>query len=75
MLQCTKMGQFHALFERQMTLDGGYEWRAIPEAETKNPLELHDYLNKRHAQDRDLWVIELDVADTERFIVELRAFG
>lgn len=75
MLQCTKMGQFHALLERQMTLDGGYEWRAIPEAKTKNPLELKDYLDKRHAQDRDLWVIELDVADTERFIAELHAFG
>ncbi len=75
MLQCTKMGQFQELLERQMTLDGRYEWRAIPEAKSKNPLELQEYIEKRHAQDRDLWVIELDVADTERFIAELRAFG
>lgn len=75
MLQCTKMGQFQELLERQMTLDGGYDWRAIPEVETNNPLELQAYIEKRHAQDRDLWVIELDVADTERFIAELRAFG
>lgn len=75
MLQCTKMGQFQALLERQMTLDGGYDWRAITEARTKNPLELQEYIERRHARDRDLWVVELDVADTERFIAELAAFG
>lgn len=75
MLQCTKMGQFHALLERQMSLDGGYEWCIVPEARDKNYLELNDYIERRHARDRDLWVIELDVADTERFIAELRAFG
>jgi len=75
MLQCTKMGQFERLLERQMTLDGAYEWRAIPEAQEKNALELNDYMERRHARDRDLWVIELDVADTERFIAELNAFG
>ncbi len=75
MLQCTKMGQFERLLERQMTLDGTYEWRAIPEAEKKNPLELNDYIERRHAQDRDLWVLELDVADTQRFVAELNAFG
>lgn len=75
MLQCTKMGQFHALLERQMTLDRGYEWRALPEAENKNPLELKEYIERRHARDSDLWVVELDVANTERFIAELRSFG
>lgn len=75
MLQCTKMGQFERLLERQMTLDGAYEWRAIPEAQNKNPLELNDYIERRYAQDRDLWVLELDVADTERFVAELNAFG
>lgn len=75
MLQCTKMGQFDSLIERQMTLGGTYQWRAIPEAASKNPLELNDYIERRHARDRDLWIVEVDVADTERFVAELANFG
>lgn len=75
MLQCTKMGRFHALVERRMTLDGDYEWAAIDTVVNKNSVELQEYITKKVAQDRDLWVIELDVAEPERLVAELGTLG
>lgn len=75
MLQCTKMGRFHALIERRMTLDGDYEWAIIDTMVNKNSVELQDYITKKVAQDRDLWVIELDVAEPERLVAELGTLG
>jgi hypothetical protein len=54
------------LFERFPSLDGGSEWQPVTAQITENESEVTNYWQKRVARDPDLWVIELDVASTER---------
>lgn len=65
----TENGANPRLFERMPRADGDPEWTAL----TIDPAELlrnsGGYLERRTAQDPDLWVIELDIAQGERFIL------
>ena len=56
------------LFERLPDPDGTRKWqqRIIQDVEKKEIFEA--YLKRRTYQDPDLWVIELDIANGERFI-------
>ena len=54
------------LFERFRPLDGEVIWQPIAYQATENETEIAVYWQKRVAQDPDLWVLELDVASTER---------
>jgi hypothetical protein len=40
-----------------------------------NEAEIHDYWRRRRARDPDLWVIELDIAQAERFAAETMSEG
>lgn len=55
-------------YERMPQLDGSRAFTVTREQDPENPLEFNDYLTKRGHQDPDLWIIELDIADPERFI-------
>jgi hypothetical protein len=54
------------LFERFRPLDGEAIWRPVAPQANENEKEIVAYWQKRVAQDPDLWVLELDVASTER---------
>lgn len=54
------------LFERLRPLDGKAIWQPLTIQANENATEIVAYWQKRVAQDPDLWVIELDVASTER---------
>jgi len=70
MLQCNEKGQFIAFVERLLDLDGGYAWsRAGPDRSTKMA-EIQEYVDRRTRNDPDLWVIELDIPEPERFAAE-----
>ena len=56
------------LFERVPDAQGGRIWTATRAQDTENPFEFGEYLDRRGARDPDLWIIELDIADGERFI-------
>lgn len=58
-------------FERLPQLDGSRKWSLAKVQNPEDPLELQAYLDRRRTQDPDLWIIELDVRDGERFIDEL----
>jgi hypothetical protein len=49
-------------------LDGTRQWHRIREEIEVNSQELSDYLARRGRQDDDLWIVELDIAQAERFI-------
>lgn len=67
LVQCADRGETTALLERQLGANFVYEWRKTgPDAPGKWP----DYVALRRKSDPDLWVIELDIADAERFVVE-----
>ncbi|WP_336985274.1 DUF1491 family protein [Altererythrobacter aquiaggeris] len=59
------------LFERMPQLDGSRNFIASREMDVDNPMEFQDYLSRRAKQDRDIWILELDIADAERFIVNV----
>ena len=70
MLIVTSRGRHVAIFERLLDLDSGYRWQAVGPGESAGSVEIADFLAKRARFDDDSWVIELDIAEPERFIAE-----
>jgi len=66
-------GRHVAVLERMLNVGGDYAWRSSG-PESDGPA-LGEWLHKRRRNDRDLWLIELDVPDSERFIAETTAKG
>ncbi len=67
LLQILEKGEFAGLYERApLTLDQS-QWVRLGTAEE----EVGDYFSRRRRNDPDLWLIELDVPNAERFIVAL----
>jgi len=64
----TENGTNARLFERLPSLDGTRNWHLSKQQDSEKPEEFSDYLDRRGKQDRDTWIIELDVANGERFI-------
>ena len=56
------------LWERMPQLDGSRSWTVNRIQDTENMTDFDDYLTRRQAQDRDLWIVELDIPNPERFI-------
>ena len=68
-------GQHYAGLERALAPDGYYRWQTVgPEAGADGRI-LADWSQKRIRFDEDIWLIELDIAEPERFIVETVAEG
>ena len=56
------------LYERMPQLDGSRIFIAAKRENPENSQEMSEYLQRRWSQDPDIWVVELDVADAERFV-------
>jgi len=70
LIQTLEKGQFSGLFERMIDFDGVASLaRCGPEAGSDS-LTIDDYVQRRRRSDPDLWVVELDIADAERFAAE-----
>jgi len=63
-------GQYCALLERRLGPDGSYCWSKTGPAGDESEADLADFLKKRVTIDPDLWLIELDIAQPERFVAE-----
>ena len=63
-------GENSRIFERMPQLDGSRTWTCAKTEDIDNKAEISEYLGRRMNQDRDLWIVELDIADGERFITE-----
>ena len=64
-------GRYVACLERTLTMEGAYRWaKTGPGDEDESGEKLAEFLNRRTDFDRDSWLIELDVAQPERFIAE-----
>jgi hypothetical protein len=73
LLIVTERGRQVALLERMLNAKGAYEWqRSGQESDASTSGE---WLKKRRRNDPDLWLIELDVPDAERFIAETTLKG
>jgi len=55
-------------YERMPQMDGTRAWTLSRSADPADPGSFAEWLDRRRAQDQDLWIIELDVPRGERFI-------
>jgi hypothetical protein len=55
-------------FERMPGIDGERTWHCARTEDSDDPQAFAQYLDRRASQDDDLWIIELDIAEGERFI-------
>ena len=56
------------VYERMPQLDGTRKWHCARRQTAENAEDFVNWLDRRKAQDRDLWIVELDIAGGERFI-------
>ena len=59
------------LFERMPQLDGTRPFIVTKSQDTEKPMEFFEYIERRRSQDPDIWVLEVDIDDPERFIALL----
>lgn len=59
-------GQEPKLFERFPSLDGKRTWEEVTPKGVDIIQDIEIYVDRRRKSDPDLWVIELDVATSER---------
>lgn len=64
----TEKGANSRLFEQMPDLEKGRVWVCSKVQDTENPQEFGEYLESRAMRDPDLWIVELDIVDGERFI-------
>lgn len=65
---CCENGTNSRLYERMPQLDGTRNWVLSKTQDVENPYEFSEYCDRRKRQDSDLWIVELDIANGERFI-------
>ncbi len=75
LLVVTSRGTHAGCLERMLSADGNYQWRPAGPAAGAKSAEIGDFLQKRTRFDEDLWLIELDIAQAERFIAETTSPG
>ena len=65
---CCARGAPARVFERMPRPDGSRIWTLSKTQDIEKTAEFMEYLARRAKQDNDLWIVELDIADGERFI-------
>jgi hypothetical protein len=65
---CCENGTNAAAYERMPQPDGSRAWTLSRKQDIEKPNEFWDYCDRRKHQDDDLWIVELDVPNGERFI-------
>lgn len=75
LLLVASRGRHVACLERLLGPSGTYVWQRTGPSESAGSVEIRDFLAKRARFDEDLWAVELDIADAERFIAETISAG
>jgi hypothetical protein len=65
---CCENGTNCRAYERMPRPDGTRGWALSKSQDPEKSSEFSEYLDRRARQDGDLWVVELDIANGERFI-------
>jgi hypothetical protein len=68
-------GTYVGCLERALRPDGAYGWQSVGPASSEGDDKVAQFLARRAEFDPDLWLIELDIAQPERFIAETTSAG
>lgn len=68
-------GKHAATLERTLGADGSYNWQEVGPRGDESAEKLAEFLERRISFDPDIWLIELDIAQAERFIAETTLSG
>lgn len=71
LVQLLERGRFQGLLERMTDLDGRSRMIASGPQSGAQDSEINDYISRRTRVDPDLWLVELDVAEGQRFADEI----
>ena len=66
-------GENRTLYERMPQLDGSRKFIPVKVQDVEKPQDFDEYLTRRKGQDSDMWIVEVDIANAERFIATLTA--
>ena len=70
-----RRGEFWGTLERALAADFTYRWTFKPTPEDAGSAEISRIVASKEQFDPDLWLIELDIAEPERFIAETTGLG
>lgn len=71
LIECADRGRLRLVLERATGLDGSDGWRlAVREGDNGDSAAHAERMERRIKADPDLWIVELDIADAERFAAE-----
>jgi len=68
-------GRHVRCLERVLAIEGSYRWQAVGPTDSASSGEVADFVARRKRFDEDLWAVELDIAEPERFIAETTSVG
>jgi len=68
-------GPYAGCLERTLSMEGSYRWALTGPGPEESEEKLAEFVARRTAFDQDLWLIELDIAQPERFIAETTFAG
>jgi len=68
MVVTTCNGRDYRAYERMPQADGTRIWQSVRADEQGYGEAFSSYLERRQNQDSDLWIVELDIPEAERFI-------
>lgn len=71
----SERGNFRGILERDLGADFTYRWAFKAAGDSPGSDSLRDLTARRERFDPDSWLIELDIADPERFIAETTGSG
>jgi hypothetical protein len=74
-LLIVERGRPEAVLERRMAADFTYRWTKVPSSVALEGSGWRDWVESMSRIDPDCWLVELDVADAERFIAETTSAG
>jgi hypothetical protein len=70
LLICLDKGVRTAFRERLLGVDGDYKWAEVGPNPDADYEEVESWLARRRTRDPDLWIVELDIPNAERFVAE-----
>ncbi|MGD9811545.1 MAG: DUF1491 family protein [Sphingobium sp.] len=63
------------LLERIPDFSGGYRLEPVAPQYSDDPMEMAQYVDRRIKADRDMWLVELDVANAQQLADEILIIG